>query len=161
MRLKRIILIILTILWMGIIFSFSSENSDKSSNTSGRTIRAIVRIFVELPQQREDEIVEQLQHITRKIAHFTIYTIGGVILINLVKTYTMNKPWIYAWGIGTMYAITDEIHQYFVPGRSCQVTDVLLDSCGVITGILFVIILLKIIKGFTKNIDNSNIKSKG
>lgn len=157
MNVKKIILIILVFCWMGIIFSFSSENSDKSSNTSGRTIRAVVKIFTKLPQERENELVEQLQHITRKIAHFTIYTIGGILLINLIKLYTQNKPWAYAWGIGTLYAITDEIHQYFVPGRSCQITDVLLDSCGVITGILLVIILLKVTKRFTNNTKNSNI----
>lgn len=149
---KRIVLIILTILWMAIIFFFSAENSSKSSNTSGRTIRAVVRIFVELPQPKEDEIVEQLQHLVRKIAHFTIYTIGGIILINLVREYTKNKPWLYAWGIGTMYAVTDEIHQYFVPGRSCQITDVILDSCGVITGILLVFLVLKIVKNISKGI---------
>ena len=150
---KRIILIILTILWMGIIFSFSAENSDKSSNTSGRTIRTIVRIFTNLPKEQENQVVEQLQHVVRKGAHFSIYTIGGIILLFLVKTYTNNKPWIYAWGIGTLYAITDEIHQYFVPGRSCEIADVMLDSCGVITGILIVIgiICIKLKLSYIKN----------
>lgn len=150
---KRIILIILTILWMGIIFSFSAENSDKSSNTSGRTIRTIVRIFTNLPEEQENQVVEQLQHVVRKGAHFSIYTIGGIILLFLVKTYTNNKPWIYAWGIGTLYAITDEIHQYFVPGRSCEIADVMLDSCGVITGILIVIgiICIKLKLSYIKN----------
>lgn len=147
---KRIILIILTIIWMAIIFCFSAQNADKSSNTSGRTIRAIIKIFTNLPQEEQEQKVEQLQHIVRKTAHFTIYTIGGIILINLIKTYTQNKTCLYAWGIGTIYAITDEIHQYFVPGRSCQITDVIIDSLGIITGIILVLVSIKILKNNNK-----------
>ena len=42
---------------------------------------------------------------------------------------------------GAFYAGTDELHQYFVPGRSAQVTDVVLDSFGVITGILIYLLI--------------------
>ena len=41
-----------------------------------------------------------------------------------------------AWLIGTAYAVTDEFHQSFVPGRSCELRDVVIDSCGVLTGVL-------------------------
>ena len=41
-----------------------------------------------------------------------------------------------AWLIGTAYAVTDEFHQSFVPGRSCELRDVMIDSCGVLTGVL-------------------------
>ena len=41
-----------------------------------------------------------------------------------------------AWLIGTAYAVTDEFHQAFVPGRSCELRDVVIDSCGVLTGVL-------------------------
>jgi VanZ family protein len=43
---------------------------------------------------------------------------------------------IAPWLIGTAYAVTDEIHQYVVPGRSCEVRDVVIDSCGVLVGAL-------------------------
>ena len=41
-----------------------------------------------------------------------------------------------AWLIGTAYAMTDEFHQAFVPGRSCEFRDMVIDSCGVLTGVL-------------------------
>ena len=41
-----------------------------------------------------------------------------------------------AWLIGTAYAVTDEFHQSFVPGRSCEFRDIVIDSCGVLTGVL-------------------------
>ena len=46
----------------------------------------------------------------------------------------MKAGW--AWVVGTLYAASDEIHQLFVPGRSGQLRDVLLDSAGVAAGIL-------------------------
>ena len=39
------------------------------------------------------------------------------------------------WLTGTLYAVTDEIHQYFVPGRSCEFRDICIDSAGVLCGI--------------------------
>lgn len=47
--------------------------------------------------------------------------------------------------IGVIYAATDEIHQAFVPGRGPLVTDVILDSIGVLTGICIVLLVYKII----------------
>lgn len=138
---KRIILIILTIIWMLIIFWFSSQNSTQSSGTSQKVIKAVLKIVSNVEQEQENIIVEQMQHIVRKMAHFSIYMIGGILLINLVSTYTAKKAWMYAWLIGTMYAITDEIHQYFVPGRSCEIRDVVIDSSGVIIGIVMVVLI--------------------
>ncbi len=50
-----------------------------------------------------------------------------------------------SWGIGTGYAATDEIHQLFVPGRSGQLSDVLLDSAGVMAGIIIVLLLIRMV----------------
>ncbi|MBR2778883.1 MAG: VanZ family protein [Firmicutes bacterium] len=49
-----------------------------------------------------------------------------------------------AWLFGTFYAVTDEVHQMLVPGRSGECRDVLIDSAGVLAGILLVIIVFKI-----------------
>ena len=43
---------------------------------------------------------------------------------------------VLPWVIGTLYAVSDEIHQLFVEGRSCEVRDMLLDSVGVAAGVL-------------------------
>ena len=48
--------------------------------------------------------------------------------------------------VGILYAISDEIHQKFVPGRSCQITDVMIDSLGVTLGIFLLLMLLEIHK---------------
>ncbi len=48
-----------------------------------------------------------------------------------------------AWAVGTVYAITDEVHQFFVPGRSCEARDVAIDSCGVAAGVLIWLLIRK------------------
>ena len=46
-----------------------------------------------------------------------------------------------AAGTGILYAASDEFHQLFVPGRSGQITDVLIDSGGLLAGILLVVLI--------------------
>ena len=62
--------------------------------------------------------------------------------------------------IGVIYASTDEIHQAFIPGRGPQITDVMLDSLGVLTGIFISMLLIEIIRRITKKTyNNINIKN--
>ena len=51
-------------------------------------------------------------------------------------------PTIIAFLIGTVYAASDELHQLFVPGRSGELTDTMLDGLGVLLGVLLLSILL-------------------
>ena len=43
-----------------------------------------------------------------------------------------------------IYALSDEIHQFFVPGRTCAFRDVLIDTIGGVTSILVLYIFSKI-----------------
>lgn len=49
---------------------------------------------------------------------------------------------IISFFIGTTYAITDEIHQYFITDRCASIKDVCIDSAGVLTGIFILVILI-------------------
>ena len=154
MKYKKIILIILIIIWMATIFTFSSQVSDKSSNTSGNTIRFILnklQITKNMNEQQVDELVENLQTPIRKLAHFSVYTLGEVLFFTLFNQYkTQNKKKIiYSVVLCMLYAITDEIHQYFVPGRSCELRDVLIDTAGALLGVLIVYGISKV---FSKKI---------
>ena len=53
--------------------------------------------------------------------------------------------------VGIIYAISDEIHQAFIPGRGPQLADVILDSMGVLTGIVLIILVLEIVRKFVNN----------
>lgn len=145
----RIIFGILTAVVMVCIFLFSCEDSDKSSDTSGRIVKIILRIFYEdfenMSLAEQEEIRSRISHIIRKTAHFTIYAALGFfssLTVGQRKLISMSTAGVILFCFG--YAVTDEIHQYFVPGRACMVTDMLLDTCGGITGIIISFVCMKI-----------------
>ena len=149
MKHKKIILMTLILLWMVIIFIFSSQVSDKSSNISGNTIRIILnklQLTQNMNEQQINEMVENLQTPMRKIAHFSIYTVGGVLVMVFFSklNITSKKKIIYSLVFCAIYAVLDELHQYFVPGRSCEIRDVLIDSTGSLLGILVSYYIIKI-----------------
>ena len=145
---KKRIFTILLVIWMGFIFSMSSQNSEISSNTSGETIRVILSLvpkFTEQSEEVQEQTVESLQFIARKSAHFIAYMILGIILILLLLEFSnINKKPQLALALCVAYAISDEFHQFFVPGRASQVRDVLIDSLGSLTGIMLVLLCMKI-----------------
>ena len=49
----------------------------------------------------------------------------------------IRRELLIPWGIAALYAVTDEFHQLFVPGRSGQFSDVVLDSAGALAGLLY------------------------
>ena len=151
---KKTIFAVLLVLWMGFIFSMSSENAEKSSNTSGQTIRVVLSAvpgFEEQPEEVKVNIIEKLQFIVRKSAHFIGYMILGILASGLILYYgNINKKYPLAFLICVIYAISDEIHQLFVPGRSGQVRDVLIDSAGSLLGIIIVMTFEKLLIKFNK-----------
>ena len=71
----------------------------------------------------------------------------------LFKTYDIKEfdRFSISLIIGIIYASSDEIHQAFVPGRGPMLTDVLIDTSGVVTGIILVIGIFKMHKIITNN----------
>ncbi len=148
---KIIILTIVTILWMAFIFSMSAKNATQSSNISGGFTYNVLNTFFgqfrAIDKTTQNSIVEGLQFIVRKSAHFLAYAIlGGLCFENLsiLDKLSKKKTFLTALLISILYAISDEIHQYFVPGRACQFRDVMIDSCGALFGIAVIVILKKI-----------------
>ena len=122
------------------IFIFSAQGGDDSGGTSRDTIAFILdklSITDNMPELEKEQLIEDLQTPIRKLAHFSIYCVGGIISFSLANQYDikLSKKILIAIGICVIYAITDEIHQAFVPGRSCEIRDVLIDSSGAVLGI--------------------------
>ena len=83
-------------------------------------------------------------HIVRKLAHFCEYTLEGFLLMLCMRVYTRNYIWHISVPLlgGVLTALADETIQIYSPGRSSQVTDVWLDSAGVLAGILAALVLM-------------------
>lgn len=147
---KKSIFLVLIVIWMLFIFSMSSQNSEVSSNTSASTIKVVLSIvpkFNEQPKEVQDNVVESLQFIGRKSAHFIGYMILGILSTLLfLKFKNINKKSLFAFLLCVIYATSDEIHQLFVPGRTGQLKDVIIDSCGSIVGISIVLICIKLLE---------------
>ena len=79
-----------------------------------------------------------LNRIVRKLAHLTEFTILGGVLYTILRRYITYGTVIKTIGLGMLIASLDEFIQLFSPGRSSQISDVLIDTVGVIIGILIV-----------------------
>ena len=145
----RPVFLIFAVIWMITVFKFSNQPADTSQNTSLNLTKRIVNVFFAGKSSIEKEqITDKLDPYIRKLAHFTLYAIGGILIANYINTYNIkdkNKI-IYSIGIGATYACTDEFHQLFVEGRSGQLTDVLIDSLGVATGVCIFLCVITIFK---------------
>lgn len=145
----RGILIILLAGTFYIIFGFSSQNATQSSGISKKVSETIVEITnKDKPTQEKNKIIKFLEPRIRKLAHFSIYTVVGFLLMTLCFTYkiSINKKIIISLIIGFIYACSDELHQTFVVGRSGEARDVLIDTSGVFIGTLISYAFYKIYK---------------
>ena len=135
---KKIISFIVLILWMIVIFSFSSADANKSTGTSDKVITTMIEIKDkitnnETPNNEKEIIVKNSSFYIRKIAHITEYLILGVLIFNILKQYSVTNIY-YAIGLSILYSCTDEFHQLFISGRSGSIRDVLIDSIGILIG---------------------------
>lgn len=135
---------------MGMIFWFSAQTGESSGALSGRIAAWVVRFFV--PQvdafspAQQQALIYRVGWIIRKAAHFSEFALLGMCLLlhirQLKKKIKLSHPWLWSWGVGTVYAVSDELHQHFVGGRHCAISDVCIDSSGVIAGVLLMAGLL-------------------
>ena len=136
---KKLIKLILVILWMILIFCFSNQKAEDSSKLSDGLIVKVANVFVDnnLSNEKKEVILNTYTTLVRKTAHFGIYLILGILVINLLIEYDINIKYLILISlvICLLYSISDEVHQLFIGGRSGEVRDVLIDSTGSLAGI--------------------------
>jgi VanZ family protein len=101
---------IATVAWMGIIFWLSSQPDSDPGGT-----RLNIGVY--------------------KLAHLIVFSVLGVLVAGATRHSNTPRAAWWAWVLVVLYAISDEIHQSFVPGRTPLVTDVAIDSLGGLVGI--------------------------
>lgn len=145
----RTIFMLLLLTTFAIIFKFSSQIAEESDDISNGVLRKIIDVFPytkELSEEIKIKMVEHGNPIIRKLAHFSIYALVGVWIMAFMSTFDIRlyKKWIISMLVGVLYAASDEFHQSFVPGRGPSIVDVGIESLGVLTGILAVLIIISI-----------------
>lgn len=121
----------LVVVWMGFIFSFSAQQGSDSGALSGSIVGFLINLWQAFfPSISLD--TDTVHFIIRKGAHFTVYFVLGLLVANaLSKSFkTSKKHFFLTIAICCLYAISDEVHQSFVPNRGPSAWDVLLDTAG-------------------------------
>ncbi len=126
----------LVVACMIVIFCLSAQNGEESSELSGSFVRAILE-WLNLDVD---------EGTLRSCAHCLEFMGLAHLLFNAVYATWQHRFSVVFAFLGTVcYAITDEIHQIFVPARAFQISDILVDSTGAFIGAVVSFILLKII----------------
>ena len=129
------------LLWMIVIFCFSAQDATASSALSGGIVDGLMEFgerwlcnffggALNFPR-------EMVSFAVRKAAHTSVYFVLALLVYRCqnVKSTIFQKN-IKTLAICVVYAITDELHQYFVPGRSSEFRDVCIDTVGAALGLL-------------------------
>lgn len=152
-RTHKFLLPALLIFQMLFIFTMSSFGHNSSDAQSNLFVDFIAQNFPHIRHGLENNLINlyTLVFLVRKTAHFTEYAIlGALFYLNLIQFPKLNshiKKLLLPILFSFLYAITDELHQVFVPGRSAQFRDVLIDTLGASFGAIIAYLIIKL---FTK-----------
>ena len=126
----------LVIVWMSGIFLLSHQRASESSELSRIITKLLYSVAYRIFPQIDFDFTT-LSFIVRKAAHFIAYLILGCLVMNgfIDKKIPATKWLGWALVVCVLYAVSDEIHQLYVPGRAGQVRDVFIDSVGALMGI--------------------------
>lgn len=123
---------LLLLSWMGLIFWFSADAD--SGATSGGVLEVLARLFSGILGPLSPEARDGLHMLLRKAAHFTEFAVLALLWLGVLPNHPRRLLWAFL--LTTGYAVTDEVHQAFVPNRVSSPVDVLIDSCGALTALL-------------------------
>lgn len=155
-KIFRTIILLLLIGTFFMIFRFSSQNGTQSKGISTKVTEAILEKsskYNQLDNKEKKKVFNRANAVIRKIAHFSIYTLVGLLLMGIMtRTKLKDKRRILITVvIGIIYATLDEFHQSFSPGRTPKITDIYIDTLGVILGILLVLTAREIYNRYITN----------
>ena len=133
---KKIIKLLFIIIWLLVIFLFSNQDGSTSTSLTNGILEKYL-FFV------DSDIFFM---IIRKMAHITEYFILGILVLNFINEFKIDKKIIVSILICFILASFDEFHQLFIPDRTGRLLDVFIDMIGDSLGIL----ILSLIKNHKK-----------
>lgn len=153
MNLKKNISLCLIIIWMIVIFVFSSMNGIQSNSTSKKVLKNVLEQtrIIEKEEITESKInlstskFNKIHYYFRKSLHFTEYFILSLLIINYLRYYKLHLIYklLLTTVLSFLYSITDEVHQMFTFDRTPLFKDCLIDTSGAIVGcVLFSLIFM-------------------
>ncbi len=139
MKRIKVISCIVSIALMALIFFFSSQPAEISSVVSRGITEKIIGFIVRILNMPDvADVYSKIHFVIRKTAHFLLFFALGASYANTISVncnISIKNVFIIALLLSVAYAILDEFHQFFVPGRDCKASDVIIDGCGAFFGI--------------------------
>lgn len=129
-----------------LIFCLSHQNGEDSTETSGWFTALLNFIF---PFELTEDFV-------RTMAHFSEFACLSFFMNNLFVSYKGKLTPVFACALSFFYAITDEIHQIFVPGRACQFIDMMVDLAGILSGFIVYAVIYTLVRKTVKKFGMRN-----
>lgn len=148
-----VVFAVLSVATMVAIFCFSAQSADDSKALSTAFSGGLEAVLNALKWLVGEALAVWIKTYVRKIAHFTLYALLGAFVSATFLNTKIKAPavkYLMSAGVCLFYSITDEFHQLFIDGRSGELSDVLIDFCGAVTGILLTALFYKIICIFSK-----------
>lgn len=155
-KFKVITWLAIAIIWMGVIFNFSSMDTNESNGKSVKIIDTVLEKTFDITNKVKItntdshslaiQLSQRLNRPLRKVAHASIYFVLGILLTIFLKFCHVKKYYLYSLIISFLYACTDEFHQKFVSGRTSSISDVLIDTTGCIVGLLLFYFIEKMLR---------------
>ena len=150
-KIFRIVMIVFVVLWMSAIFAFSAQDATESAALSGgleyKLFSAFYPGFDQMTETEKQQLLSDFP--IRKMAHFTAYFALGAFTFGAFVTYKKlfyKLRGLFSLFVCMLYSVSDEIHQYFVPGRSCEIRDMLIDTSGALLAILILALFCRFSK---------------
>ena len=133
---KKIVKLLLIVIWLLVIFLFSNQDGSTSTSLTNGILEKYL-FFV------DSDIFFM---IIRKMAHIIEYFILGILVLNFINEFKVDKKIVISILICFILASFDEFHQLFIPDRTGRLLDVFIDMIGASLGIL----ILSLIKNHKK-----------
>ena len=135
------------IAWCVVIFMFSNAPANVSAGQSSSVKEIIINVVSSISNNKT--VITDFA--IRKTGHVLEYTLLGALLALSLYPYNWSKRFIiesslFCLAFSVIYACTDELHQYFISGRSMRLTDVFIDSAGALFGIIVIRVCMNYIK---------------
>lgn len=142
---------IIAIICCIIIFSFSAVPATASTKQSKGLTYNVIKLLNgnKLSEKELTKLTKKVNPLVRKIAHFSIYMILAIFTYMFIEELNiksksekekLRKNIIYTCIFCIIYAVFDEIHQIYVPGRTGKAIDVIIDTLGSCMGIAILLL---------------------
>ena len=152
---RKIISWVLLLGWMTFIFYMSNQTGNVSSGQSNKVVEILKMLGFNFNNTANNIIT----FIVRKTAHFSEYFILYLLSYNVIRHYRDCNRCIGAILVVIIYSASDELHQYFIPGRSMALRDVIIDTTGGLIAMFLQNIIFLFRKKTSKNIKNGTISN--